>query len=141
MSEKQFKLVFDGYWKDASVSKVPEKSGIYCVYTGTIDVLNQKPKLMIHRLLFIGDSDNANVSVQNHEKSGDLRKYIGDRQILCYSFAPLEKEFRERVKLALIQTHNPPGNPITEKKYGYEKTIIKIEGQNTLLKKEVTIEP
>jgi len=140
MAEKQFKLTFDGYWKDKSITKVPEKSGVYCVYTGTVDVLNQKSKFVIHKLAYIGDSDNANLTVSNHEKNGDFRKYIGDRQIICYSFAPLEKEFRERVKKALILSNSPIGNSLTVKSFEFDKTKISCDGQVSLLKKEITME-
>jgi hypothetical protein len=140
MAEQKFKLIFDGFWRDANIVKVPEKSGIYCAYTYTLDELNKKTKLTIHKLIFIGASDNANLTINGHEKSGEFHKYAGERQKICYSFAPLNKEFREIVKSALVVTHNPPANENDNKKYEFEKAQINIEGQNALLKREIIIE-
>jgi len=140
MAEQKFKLVFDGFWKDANIVKVPDKSGIYCVYTYTLDELNQKTKMTIHKLVYIGATDNANLTVTAHEKSGEFVKYAGERQKLCYSFAPLNKEFREIVKSALVVTHNPPANTTDNKKFLFEKTQVNSEGQNSLLKREIIIE-
>ncbi len=140
MAEKQFKLTFDGYWKDKGITKVPDKSGIYCIYAGSLDVLNQKSKLTIRKLLYIGDTDNASLTVNEHEKTGEFRKYLGDRQALCYSFAPLDKEFRERVKTALIFTNNPVGNLNLVKSFEFDKTKIICDGQVSLMKKEIVVE-
>jgi hypothetical protein len=140
MPEKKFKLIFDGFWRDENIKKVPDKSGIYCVYSYSLDELNKKTKLKIHKLLYIGESDNANKSVSDHEKSKEFYKYAGDRQKICYSFAPLEKESRKIVRTALIITCNPQYNPEDIKKFVFDKTQISCEGQITLLKNEIIIE-
>jgi hypothetical protein len=138
MSEKTYSLIFDGYWKDLSIVKIPEKPGIYCAYTCSMDELNKKTKLKIHSLVYIGESDNANKSVNLHEKSNEFHKYLGDMQKICYSFAPLDKLSADVVKSALIMSHNPPAN--SEVKKPFEKLHITCSGQCALLKKDIVIE-
>ena len=139
MAEKTYSLIFDGYWKDSSIAKVPEKPGIYCAYAYTLDELNKKTKLKIHSLVYIGVSDNANNSVMLHEKSKEFYKNLrGDMQKICYSFAPLDKASAEIVKSALVMAHNPPAN--SEVKKPFEKIHITTSGQNAVLKKDIVIE-
>ena len=35
MAAQTFEIEFDGYWREVNKGKVPNKSGIYCVYTCT----------------------------------------------------------------------------------------------------------
>ncbi len=139
MSELKCKLIFDGYWKEKNIINVPEQAGIYCVYTYTINEINKKQKLTIHKLVFIGFSENARSSVLQHETSGEFKKHQGDRQKICYSFAPLDKVHSEQVKLALIISLNPIANSDVVKKFDYDKTQISTEGQNNLIKSEIIV--
>ena len=70
MVEKEYNLVFNGYWIDEKKSAIPSKSGIYCVYECTYNPPKEgaKSTVNIHRLIYIGEADNVNDRIANHEK-------------------------------------------------------------------------
>ncbi|MBE6673602.1 MAG: GIY-YIG nuclease family protein [Ruminococcaceae bacterium] len=124
-------LNFDGYWREANKKGIPDKSGIYCVYTCTYN--HDTKKVTIHKLLYIGESNNVNDRINNHERLSDWKNALEKNQTLCYSFAPAINPDRERAEAALIYKHKPPMNDEYVNSFTYNDTSIILSGNTSKL--------
>lgn len=132
MAEQTFNQSFEGYWREPNKGGVPSKSGIYCVYECTYNV--QEKTVSIHRLIYIGESENVNQRISNHEKQKEWEKYVRQGNELCYSFSAVDSYSRIRVEAAFIFRHKPPVNTEYIDNFPFDKTIVKSEGRIALLK-------
>lgn len=131
MASQSYTLDFDGYWREANKSGVPNKSGIYCVYSCTHDAINKTVSLK--KLIYIGQSDNVNSRLSNHEKLSDWGKHTSKGEVLCYSFAPVLQSSIDRCEAALIFKHKPPVNSDFINSFPFDQTTIVITGKSNLL--------
>lgn len=69
MAAQSYAIEFDGYWREPNKGSIPAKSGIYCVYSCLYDASAKTVDLK--KLIYIGESDNVNERVANHEKLAD----------------------------------------------------------------------
>lgn len=125
--------------REPNKSGIPSKSGIYCVYECTHNV--QEKTVTIHKLIYIGESENVNQRIANHEKKKDWEKHVRQGDELCYSFSPVDSYYRVRVEAAFIYRHQPPVNTEYKGDFPFDKTIVKSEGQITLLKDFFVVNP
>lgn len=132
MAEQTFNQTFEGYWREPNKSGIHSKSGIYCVYECTHNV--QKKTVTIHKLIYIGESENVNMRIANHEKQKDWEKHVRQGNELCYSFSEVDNYSRVRVEAAFIYRHQPPVNTEYTDNFPFDKTIVKSEGEIALLK-------
>ena len=51
MVKETCKVNFKGYWLDENKGRLPEKSGIYCVYECTKNVEEDKTMVSLHKLI------------------------------------------------------------------------------------------
>ncbi|WP_339171851.1 GIY-YIG nuclease family protein [Anoxybacillus sp. FSL W8-1294] len=137
MAEKIFNVDFKGYWREPNIRGIPEESGVYCVYECKHNVSNKT--VTIHRLIYIGESDNVNERIKNHEKWDEWKQYVGLGRELCFSFGYVESTYRERVEAALIYEHKPPVNVEYKSCFPFDKTTVKTSGANSKLKTEFTV--
>lgn len=139
MAEQTFNQDFDGYWREPNKSRIPSKSGIYCVYECTHNV--QEKTVVIHKLIYIGESENVNQRIANHEKQKDWEKHVRQGNELCYSFSAIDSYYRVRVEAAFIYRHQPPVNTEYKNNFPFHKTIVKSEGEIALLKDYFVVNP
>ena len=126
-------LEFKGYWPESNKNFIPKQSGIYCVYTCKCDA--EEKKVEIHKLLYIGESENVYVRIQNHNRLSDWIKELRYGEELCYSFAPITSADRERVEAALIFKHQPPLNEEHRNHFIYNDTKMILSGKIKFLNK------
>lgn len=138
MVEKDFTLKFDGYWRDEVKASIPKNSGIYCVYECTHN--QEKKNVTIHRLIYIGEADNVNDRISNHEKRDQWMNYVRSGNTLCYSFGSFPKTDRDRVEAALIFKHKPPVNEEYKNNFPFDKTTISLSGEIKFLIPNFTVE-
>ncbi len=131
--KKTFTQDFNGYWREPYKSGLPNASGIYCVYECTYN--KEKETVSIHKLIYIGESEDVNHRVTNHEKLNDWLKHVKSGNVLCYNFTPVESSYRERVEAALIYYHKPPENIHYKYIFPFEKTIVRTNGSKALLER------
>ena len=138
MAEKTISINFDGYWRDEKKSGIPETSGIYCVYECTYNV-QEKTIKKIHKLIYVGESDNANDRIAKHEKYKDWIKHVRQNNELCFSFGGVGSADRARAEVAIIFKHKPPEN--TEYKYSFpfDKTTMLLSGETKRLHTNFTV--
>lgn len=128
---KTISLNFDGYWSDDYKSSIPNSSGIYCVYSCFCNPSERTVDL--HRVLYIGESENVQERLQNHEKFPKWCNYLKNGESICYSFAPINSNDRERAEAALIYKIKPPCNTEHSKQFAYLTTEMIVTGKNSLL--------
>ncbi len=137
MSAQSYHLEYDGYWREPNCGGIPNQSGIYCVYASTYNTSSQT--VTLHKLVYIGESENVRERIEGHEKWSDWRRHLQSGQQLCFSYAPITGE-RERAEAAMIYRHKPPENTEYVDTFPYDRTTITTSGRNALLEQHFTVE-
>jgi len=138
MAEKTFKVDFEGYWREPNISGIPSGSGVYCVYECTYN--ESSSTVSIHKLIYIGEADDVNDRIKNHENWDDWKKHVRWGNQLCFSYGYEESANRERVEAALIFKHKPLENSEYTDSFPFDKTTIILSGKTALLKTPFTVE-
>lgn len=137
MAEQTYNMIFDGYWREKNIGGIPAKSGIYCVYAC---VFNESEKTVsIKNLIYIGESENVNDRIVNHEKFSEWKKYLRPTETLCFNFGEVPSNSRIRCEAAMIFKHKPPVNTEYKLAFPFDKTNIKINGKITQLISNFTV--
>ena len=134
---KTISLNFEGYWREINKSFIPEKSGVYCVYACTYNT--SENAVSLRQILYIGESENVNNRIANHDRLSDWKKLLYSGETLCYSFAFVTSADRIRAEAALIYRHKPPCNSEYLYSFPYPETVINTDGQNSLLSPNFTV--
>jgi excinuclease UvrABC nuclease subunit len=137
MAAKTFNTDIQGYWRDQNKSGIPNHSGVYFVYVASHSV--QTDKVTLHRLIYIGESDNVNSRIQTHEKYDEWRTYLSPGQELCYSTCRIDGEDRFRVEAAYIYEHKPPVNTEYKNSFPFDQTTVVSTGKTALLNTNFTV--
>jgi hypothetical protein len=138
MAEKTFNQKHEGYWSESNKVGLPKGSGVYCVYECTRNA--EEKKVTIHKLIYIGESDNVNGRVDDHEKTKDWKKHVRSGNTLCFSFTSVDDDYRERVEAAYINHHKPIENKEYVDNFPFPKTHIDTSGANILISNSFTVE-
>ena len=138
MAGKIFNISFDGYWRLKNISGVPSESGIYCVYTCSYN--STAKKITLKKLIYIGESENVNERLSNHEKLEEWKTYLNGSETLCFSFGAVDEDYRERCEAALINYHNPPVNTEYTDNFPYDKTQLNLYGKRKFLTDEFEVD-
>ena len=134
---KTISLDFNGFWREVNKRGVPSKSGVYCVYTC---VHNKEEKTVtINKLLYIGESSNVHDRISNHDRLDDWKKHLKANETLCYSFAAINSNDRERAEAALIYKHQPLTNEEHMDHFIYEDTKMLLSGKTAKLSTNFTV--
>ena len=134
---KEVSLVFDGYWREVNKASIPEKTGIYCVYTCKYNSVEKTVSQL--NLIYIGSSENVNNRVCTHDRLSEWEDYLKKGETLCYSYAQTEKKDMVHIEAALIFCHKPRFNDEYTKSYPYEDMKISISGKASGLQKLVQV--
>lgn len=132
---KIINLNFEGYWIKREV--VPSNAGIYLVYVGKYN--EKTDKVSLRRLIYIGEAENVNERLSNHEKWSEWEKFLQTGEILIFSMARATSPDRERAECALIYHHKPPTNEECTKEFPYEDTTVISEGRCAFISPEFTV--
>jgi hypothetical protein len=90
MTAKSYALTFDGYWREAKISGLPAKSGIYGVYACVHDATGNT--VTLNRLLYIGEAANVQDRIANHERKADWKRRLKAGEELCFNAALISPE-------------------------------------------------
>jgi excinuclease UvrABC nuclease subunit len=138
MAATTIRLEFDGFWRDVNKAGIPAQSGVYCVYECRYDAETKKVTLL--KLIYIGEADDAQARVAQHEKyEDDWSPLVGTGNTLCFAFAPIEKAQRLRAEAALIFHHKPPVNVEYKKAFPFDQTTMALSGTTGLLDGEMKL--
>jgi len=128
---EEYRLTFDGYWRDCNKSGLPTYSGIYLVYKCVYNAQNDTVSLV--DIIYIGQADNIHDRHIKHEKYVDFLSQLNDGQELCYSCAPVDEDIN-LVENALIFAQKPVLNIEGRKAYKYPKAHFILSGQCTCMR-------
>lgn len=128
-----YQVFFRGYRRQENIGTLPSYSGIYMVYTCSYNEKTQTVLLM--KLIYIGQAQNINERINNHEKKEEFEKELSDGQQLCYSYAEIEESDLNIVENALIFAQKPPLNTQYTRSFNYPASHFIIEGKCALLNK------
>lgn len=137
MAEKTFNQEHVGYWREPNKSGLPKKSGVYSVYECTHNVIDKTVE--IHKLIYIGESDNVNGRVAKHEKAESWKKHVRPGNVLCFSFTPVDDDYRERLEAAYINHHKPVENTEYVNNFPFHKTNVNTSGKTKYIESYFTV--
>lgn len=138
MAAQSYTIDFDGYWREPNKGSVPSESGIYCVYSCEFNT--SAKTVALKKLIYIGESDDVNGRIANHEKLPDWQRHVKQGQVLCYSFGPVPSANRVRCEAAMIFRHKPPENTEYTTAFPFDKTTITLTGKTALLDTSFTVQ-
>ena len=137
MAAQTFNVDIQGYWRDQNKSGIPSHSGVYFVYVASYN--QQTDKLTLNRLIYIGESDNVNKRIQNHEKYDEWKRYLSSGTELCFSTGQVDGDNRFRVEAAYIFKHKPPVNTEYVDSFPFDQTTVVSTGRTALLNTNFTV--
>lgn len=137
MAAQSYDVDLKGYYREYGIDSIPSKSGIYCVYECNYD--SGMDKFSFKKLLYIGESEDLNSRVKNHEKLNDWKKLVHSSNELCFSYGEVDSTYRKRVEAALIIKHKPPANSEYTNAFQFDSTTINLTGRAVLLATRFTI--
>jgi hypothetical protein len=90
-------------------------------------------------LIYIGESDNINDRIANHEKYDDWMKHVRKGNTLCFLIGPVSIAYRERVEAAYIFKHKPPENGECIDSFPFDQTTVNSSGITRKLNTSFTV--
>ena len=136
MAAQTFTIDFDGYWREKNKGGIPKTSGIYCVYSCVYNATEKN--ISIKKLIYIGESENVNGRIDNHEKLPQWKKHLKSGEELCYNFGSVTSS-RNRCEVAMIFEHKPPVNEKYKDDFPFDQTTMKLTGKTSKLTTNFTV--
>ena len=141
MAATTISIELDGYWLDEKKSGLPAVSAVYCVYECTKNVdAKKETTVTLHKLIYIGESENVKGRVADHEKYEVWLKHVRQGNELCFSCGPVEGQDRERAEAATIFRHKPPENTEYVDSFPFDRTTMALSGKTRLLTTDFTVD-
>jgi len=137
MATKIFNMNIQGYWRDENKSDIPSHSGVYFVYVASYNVKTNE--VTLYSLIYIGESDNVNSRIQNHEKYDEWKTYLSQGQELCFSTCQIDSDYRLRVEAVYIFNHKPAVNTEYKNSFPFDQTTVVSTGVTNLLNTNFTV--
>ena len=140
---KVINLDFDGYWREVNKSGIPARSGVYAVYVCQYNEPKEegsKGTVTLNKLIYIGEAEDVNDRISNHEKWPEWRKEVPEGSEICFSFAGVTSPDRERAECALIFYHKPRYNDECKDAFPYEDTTVNSSGKHSFIESSITVQ-
>ncbi len=132
-----FNVDIAGYWRDKNKSGISAHSGVYFVYETTYN--QDTDTVTLHRLIYIGESENVNSRIMTHDRYNDWLKYVRTGNELCFSTGQVGSPNRARVESAYIFNHKPPANIEYANAFPFDQTTVISTGRINLLNTNFTV--
>ena len=94
----------------------------------------------MHRIIYIGESENIRLRIMTHEKNIEWKKYVRPGNYLCYNCTETLTD-RVRIEAAYIYFHKPICNIEYKNTFPFDTTTISSEGRTGLIEKYFTVYP
>jgi len=134
MPIETYSIHFNGFWREEKKHGVPSESGIYCVYSCV-----REDKVIVKKLIYIGESQNVNYRIKDHEKLQQWTARLKPGEELCYNFGGVPSLERLRCETALIFKHKPVANTDYVDFFPYDKTNMTLTGETAKLKTSFSV--
>lgn len=122
-----YSLNMEGYWVDQNRSAMPCYSGVYCVYACTYNASSNT--VALRALLYVGQAQNVNVRIFNHEKRGVWAQHLNFGETVCYTCAYVDGRSLDVVEAALVYKLKPPVNDLLITHYVHSPSVVSVGGQ------------
>ena len=137
MAAQTFTIELDGYWREPNKG-IPAKSGVYCVYSCVHNA--DKKTVSMKKLIYIGESEDVNDRISDHEKLPDWKTHLKSGEVLFYSFGGVAAANRTICEAAMIFEHKPPENTEYANSFPFDQTIMNLSGRTALLSTSFTVD-
>lgn len=134
---KHYIQEFKGYWRYQNRGSITSDSGVYCVYAGSYNSIEDTVSL--RKLLYIGQSENIRERISNHEKEAEWKRYLYSGEELIFSCTKLLISELDRFEAAMIYKHKPPINTEYVYNFPFPTTEVTTQGHNILLYKNFVV--
>ena len=134
---KVISLNHEGYWREVNFSGIPYYSGIYVFQECKYNPITKSVELK--EILYIGQAENCNDRIINHEKLNEMKKYISYGNDLCVNVAKVSEPDKSRAEAALVYKHKPRFNDKLKDYFSYGSTTIYNSGRYELLVPSFTV--
>ena len=135
-AEKRYDLEFKGYYNNKE--RMPRTSGVYCVYSGVLDV--DTNLVQLSGLLYSGKALNIYDSLRDPEHQNEWVAEIKGGQELWYTYAEVLPESLDRCGASLIYLNRPKCNHKGLDSFHYYDTYISVTGAVAWLKNNQVVE-
>ena len=129
---RTYNIQFEGHWMERNKSDVPAKSGVYMVYRGKYNQVNNSVDL--YEIIYIGQSINMRERITNHDHIQAFEATLNYGETLCYSCAAVDEKDLDIVENALIIAQKPRLNEIKQSNLDYSEKRFQVSGRCSLLK-------
>jgi len=133
---RNYRLNYEGYWREENFNSVPTSSGLYTFMECTHNKTNNTVSLL--KILYIGKADDLRSRITGHEKLDEMRKSIRTGNELCVNIAAVNQDI-DRIENAQIFHHKPPFNQNLKDSFNYDTTAILNCGNYSLLNQSFTV--
>ena len=137
MAARTFNVTINGYRRDEDKNGLPKVSGVYFVYVAKYNTKEDNVTLI--SLLYIGESDDINNRIANHERYNDWKKKVNSGDELVFSYSSIPGDDRFRVEAAYIFERKPPLNVEYKNNFPFDQTKITSSGKTALLTIDFTV--
>jgi len=137
MAEQTIVANINGYWRDQQIENLRPHPGIFFVYEAKYHAVGQTVDLL--RLIYVGEATNIRERLCDRELQAQWRSLIGPGNELCFAWTVVENYYRNRVAVAYIHAHNPPGNPESNEAFTYDATTVISTGHTALIYPVITV--
>ena len=137
MNTQNVAIEFQGYWREKKKRGLPPESGIYCVYTCIYS--GRKQTCSPQKLVYIGAAEDVRACLGNHPGQDAWESHIDTGEELCYSFAAVDPEHRDRYAAALVARNKPPENTGHAPGVKPHESTFVISGSAAFLAKQFSI--
>lgn len=118
-------LTFAGFCWMQNELTAPEAGGIYCVYSCN----RIGSKMIVDRLLYIGQTDNFRRRFSEHTASGKFTPETAANKAVFYSYASLDGRSLDACEAAMVYHFQPPYNDSLKGSFsGHDTTTVSASG-------------
>ena len=129
---KQYYINFNGYRRDCNKATLPKYSGVYMVYRCVCDSATEK--VTLKEIIYIGQAEDLNERLNNHERNSDFLKACVNGEEICYAYANISMDDLDIIENALIFSQKPSLNTELVDSFNHESASFLIEGKCSLLR-------
>jgi len=127
-----YKKVFEGYRIDSDVDTLPRESGVYMIYRCVFD--KKTNSVDLKELFYIGKASDLLQEVKYHKRREEFLAQARDGEVICYSFALVNKLQYDIIENSLIFMQKPRLNNNLTDSYDHQDAVFHFSGACDLLK-------
>lgn len=127
-----YKKDFVGYRLDRDVDTLPRESGVYMIYRCVYD--QKTDKVELKELFYIGKASDLFQEVKYHKRREEFLAQTKKGEVLCYSYALVNKLQYDIIENSLIFMQKPRLNNNLKDSYDHQDATFHFSGACDLLK-------